>query len=368
MYRRILAAVAAVVIGLTTQISFAKSETQTLTDTLGRSVTVPLVADRILLGFYFEDFYAIGGPDAYEKVVAISKSAWRDWRNSQWKSYVAVNPSITQIKDVGEVDAGTFSIESAIASKPDVAIIAAWQYRALGETVAKLEGAGIPVVVVDYNAQIVEKHVLSTQLIGKILGVKEHAQKLADEYAAAVADVRSRVKSAGGDMKRVYIELGNKGAKEYGNTYTDIMWGQAIAIAGGKNIALGQVGHWAPLSPEYVISSNPEVIFLAGSYWSKRKNALIMGFGVKSEETQARLAPYISRPGWKNLEAVKSGRVYSVYHGGARTLYDYAFLQYIAKALYPEAFADIDPIATHRKFYEKYLPVKAEGVFMYKLQ
>jgi len=368
MINRLFSGLAALAVSLTLNLSVAQADTITVTDTLDRKVEVPFPAKRILLGFYFEDFYAIGGAHAYDKVVAISKSAWHDWRNSQWKAYVAVNPRIAELTDVGEADAGTFSVETAIAAKPDVAIIAAWQYRALGQGVAKLEAAGIPVVVADYNAQTVKKHVSSTLMIGQILGTGKRAKKLADEYAAAVADVQARISKARGVPKRVYIELGNKGAKEYGNSYGDTMWGGVIGVAGGKNIALGKVSKWGPLNPEYVLAANPEAIFIAGSYWSKRNHAVIMGFGVKPEETQARLRPYTQRPGWASLAGVMAGDVHALYHGGARTLYDYAFLQYVAKVLYPKAFADIDPVATHRRFYETYLPVRADGVFMIKLE
>ncbi len=367
MFRRLFTSLAVIAVSMTIHLSAAQAETITVTDTLDRKIEVPADAKRILLGFYFEDFYAIGGPDAYDRVVAISKSAWHDWRNSQWKTYVAVNPKIAKITDVGEVDAGTFSIETAIASKPDVAIIAAWQFRALGGTVAKLEAAGIPVVVADYNAQTVKKHVTGTMMIGKILGTEERAKKLADQYAAAVADVEARIKKAGGDPKKVYVEIGNKGAGEFGNTYTDHMWGNVIGLAGGRNIAIGQVGRSTPLNPEFILASNPQAIFVAGSYWAKRKNAVVMGFGVSPELTRERLMPYTKRPGWNNLDALKTSEVHAVYHGGARTLYDFTFLQYIAKVLYPTAFSDIDPVANHRKFYETYLPVAAEGVFMFKL-
>ena len=367
MFHRLILSLAAIAASLSLTLSASQAETITVTDTLNRTIEVPAEVNRVLLGFYFEDFYAIGGPNAYDKVVAISKSAWHDWRNSQWKAYVAVNPKISEITDIGEVDSGTFSIEAAIASRPDVAIIAAWQYRALGNAVEKLEAAGIPVVVADYNAQTVEKHVISTLMIGKILGQTDRVEKLANEYKSAVNDILARVKKAGGDPQRVYVELGNKGAGEYGNSYSDNMWGAAIGLAGGNNIALGKIGKWGPLNPEYVLASNPEAIFIAGSYWANKDKAVLMGFGVTADETNARLLPYTKRPGWSELSGVKNNEVHALYHGGARTLYDYTFLQYIAKVLYPDAFSDIDPVATHRKFYETYLPITADGVFMHKL-
>lgn len=341
----------------------AQAEDITVTDTLGREVTVPHGAERVLLGFYFEDFYAIVGDGAYDRVVAISRDTWEGWRNTQWQAYLEVNPNIENLIDIGEVDSGTFNIEAAIASNPDVAILAAWQYRGLGETVDKLEAAGIPVVVADYNAQTVEKHVASTLLIGQVMATEDRAQQLASEYEAAVADVIARVATTT-ERPKVYVELGSKGPAEVGNSYAGTMWAGVIEMAGGVNIAEGQIERWGPLNPEYVLASAPEVILIPGSGWAGRENAVLLGFGIGEDLTQSRLQPYAGRPGWNALPAIQNGNLFTVYHGGARTLYDYAFLQYVAKALHPEAFADVDPIETHRDFYRRYLLIEADGTFM----
>lgn len=347
-------------------LSIAHAQT-TIKDVLDREVTVPENPQRILLGFYFEDFYAIVGPNAYQRVVAISKETWQGWRNLQWQAYAAVDPRLEELVDVGDVDSGTFNIEAAIAARPDLAILAAWQYNALGEVAGKLEAAGIPVVVVDYNAQTTEKHVLSTHIIGKIMDSEQRARHLAAQYVAAVADVHARIAAFKGEKKPIYVELGNKGPDEYGNSYANTMWGKVIEEAGGLNLADGKIENWGPLNPEYVIASNPAMIIIPGSDWANRDKAVLMGFGIAPETTRERLRPFTDRPGWSNLAAVKNGEVYSLYHGGVRTLYDYAFLQYVAKALYPEAFADINPVANHKRFYDTYLPIPADGAFMVKL-
>lgn len=368
MFTRFLSGVTVLAVSLITAFSPVSAETVTVTDTLNREVTVPTDAQRVLLGFYFEDFYAIGGADAYDRVVAISKPTWKGWRSSQWKAYVAQNPRIAELADVGEVDSGTFSIETAIASKPDVAIFAAWQFKALGDAINKLEAAGIPVVAADYNAQTVEKHVASTLMIGTIIGKPDRAKKLAAQYKNAVADVLARVSKAGGNAKNVYVELGNKGSGEFGNSYGKGMWGAVIEMAGGNNIAKEVIENWGPLNPEYVIASDPEAIFIAGSYWEKKKQSVLMGFGVEAQQTRDRMAPYAKRPGWSNISAVKSGDIHAIYHGGSRTLYDFTFLQYIAKVLHPEAFKDVDPVENHRKFYETWLPIEANGTFAVKFE
>ena len=364
-----LAAAAAVMsLSLSLVLPSAATETITITDTEGREVQVPHGAERVLLTFYYEDFYAIVGEKAYDRVVAISREPWEGWRNSQFRVYSAVTPRIGELIDVGYEEAGGFSIEKAVAAKPDVAIIAAWQYRGLGaEGVAKLEAAGIPVVVTDYNAQTLEKHLASTRIIGKVMASEERAEKLAGEYEAAVLDVIQRVKTAGGVPTPVYVELGNKGPDTYGNSYGEVMWGGVVKMAGGENIAEGKVENWGPLNPEYVLARQPKAVLLAGSDWAGRDKAILMGFGVEEDLTRERMQPYTTRPGWNSLPAVQKGEVHAVYHGGARTLYDYTFLQYVAKLLHPAAFADVDPAANHRRFYETYLPIEADGSFMLKL-
>lgn len=344
----------------------AADTTLTVKDAFDRKVEVPAAPKRILLGFYFEDFFAVGGADAYDRVVAISRSTWEGWRNLQWKAYVQAVPRIDTLADVGEVDSGTFSLETALAAKPDVALLAGWQYNALGDTVQRLEEAGIPVVVLDFNAQTVEKHVASTLALGQILGQTERATELAMAYKAAVEDVTTRLEGITSRPK-VYVELARKGAEEVGNSYAKTMWGRLIETAGGQNIADAQIEKWGPLSPEYVLAQNPDVIFLAGSGWMSRDSAVIMGPGIDPALPHARMQPYLNRAGWAGLNAVKDSNIHAIYHGGARTLYDFVFLQYLAKAIHPELFADVDPQANLEAFFAKYMPIQFKGTYMTRL-
>jgi ABC-type Fe3+-hydroxamate transport system substrate-binding protein len=342
--------------------------TITLTDTLDRTVEIPENPQRILLGFYFEDFMAIAGPEAFDRVVAISKETWAGWRNLQWQTYTAAIPRLEQLVDVGEVESGTFSLEATIATRPDVAILAAWQYNALGDMAARLEAAGIPIVVLNYNAQTVEKHVQSTLLFGQIMGAEDRAQALADQYATEVGAIEARIAALpAGDPLKVYVELGRKGAGEVDNTYSGTQWGSVFDQLGATNIADGQISNWGKLSPEYVLAENPDVIVLAGSGWLGQQQAVLMGPGVDAAVTHDKMRPYLGRPGWDGLNAVRNGRVFAVYHGGNRTLYDYAFLQFLAKAFYPDAFADLDPQAALDQFFATYMPVAFSGTYMTKL-
>lgn len=343
----------------------AWAETITVTDTEGRTVEIPEHAERIMLGFYYEDFMAVAGPDGFDRVAAISRAPWESWRNLQWQTYVDAMPQIADLPDVGHTSDGTFSLEAVVAAGPDLVLLAGWQYEALGEINQRIEAAGIPIVVLDYNAQTVEKHVQSTRLLGRILGQQDRAETLATEYETAVSDVLSRLDSIAADARpRVYVELGRKGRDVVDNSYSGTQWGAVIDQLGARNIANGQIESWGPLSPEYVLSQNPQVILLAGSGWTGQDEAILMGPTIDAETTHARMRPYLERPGWNELDAVENGQIFGVYHGGNRTLYDYAFLQFLAKALYPETFADLDPQAALDRFFATYMPVQVDGTYM----
>lgn len=355
-----------VMVGLLSTLAFPALADITVKDLRDREVTIREPAKRILLGFNYEDYMAVAGPGAMEKVVAVSLTPWKDWRPEQYAAYVKAIPSITGLADVGDTETGTFSVEKAIAARPDLAILAAWQYDALGENAKQLEAAGIPVVVIDYNAQTVEKHVKSTLLLGQVTGQEQRAQQLADDYRATMEDILARTAKAGPSQKKVYVELGKKGPDEIGNTYGKGMWGGVIDMLGGVNIAKGQVENWGPLSPEYTLSAKPDAIVITGSEWVGSPAAVLLGFGANEALANDRLGAYLKRPGWADLPAVRNGEVHAIYHGGTRTLSDYVYVQYLARILYPEAFSDVDPGKEISRFYEKWLPIKAEGVFVHQ--
>ena len=51
----------------------------------------------------------------------------------------------------------------------------------LGADLDAINEAGIPIVVLDYNAQTLDKHIKSTEIIGQLTGQKERAAKMAKD-------------------------------------------------------------------------------------------------------------------------------------------------------------------------------------------
>ncbi|WP_374411389.1 ABC transporter substrate-binding protein [Hydrogenophaga sp.] len=337
-----------------------------VTDAIGRKVRVNTPVQRVIVNFNYEEFTAVAGKEAWAKVVGISRAPWEGWRPAIFKRYAAVIPNLQAMPDIGHSDDGTFSAEKVIALRPDVLFMAEWTFKAMQTARDQIEAAGIPIVVVDYNAQLLERHLASTRVMGKVMGSEARAEELAQLYERQYKDIMARVaKASGGTRKKVYFELGQAGADTVGNSYSGTMWGKIVTLLGADNLADGKLpGPWGPVNAEAVIADNPDLIFIAGSSWVNKPKAVKTGYEATPETTRNSLAPYAQRPAWAGLNAVRTGQVHAIEHGLCRTLFDYVAMQYIAKQLYPEAFKDVDPVASFRAYHEKYLPVPYAGVWM----
>lgn len=333
-----------------------------------REVRIAAHPERIALGFYYEDYLAVAGDGAIEQLVSLSRTPWANWRPRQWQRYTEHFPSLVELPDFGNTEDGTFSTETLIASRPDVAILASWQFHSLGSNLQQLEAAGIPVVVLDYNAQTLERHLQSTRVLGQLLGKQDRAESLAEHYQAQTLDTLARIQASEPTHKRIYVELAQKGPDEFGNSYGQGMWAGVIEMVGGHNIAAGQIGNWGPLSAEYIITQQPDIILLAGSEWLNQPHSVQMGFGANEADAQERLHAYTQRPGWASFPAVQNKSIYGIYHGGNRTLSDFVYARTIAKALYPEAFVDVNPVQELIEFYDRWMPIQAEGLFITRMQ
>lgn len=347
----------------------AQSKVIEVEDINGDKIVLEKPAEKIFLGFYIENYLAVSGDFKLERIVAISKGETKDLMNAMWTKYAEVIPNLEGCIDTGSIYLDSFSMEKLIDAKPDLVILAPYQAKKLGDGINTIKNLGIPIAVVDYNSFTLEKHIKSTEILGKLLGTEERAKELIENYKKQTEDVENKLKEIPeNEFKSVYFELASQGPETYGNSYGDSLWGNILKTAKCNNIAQGKITDYGPLNPEYVISSNPQLIIFSGQTNSKDqgKQRFKMGFDVKSERALETMNMYLKRPGWENLNAVKNKEIYGVDHSGLRTLYDYVYLQYIAKVIHPEKFADVDPLANLNEFYTKYLPVKPEGTFMIK--
>ena len=73
--------------------------------------------------------------------------------------------------------------------------------------------------MIDYNAQLLDRHLASTKALGQVMGAQIRAEELATLYEREYRDVMAQVEraKAGAAPRKVYVELGQSGADTIGN-------------------------------------------------------------------------------------------------------------------------------------------------------
>lgn len=342
----------------------------TITDMAGRSVTLMCPVERIVMmdSSSVPELSAVYG-EGFDSLIIGWDSALKDWSGDIYAKYVEKYPNMAEIQNVGSLDDNTFSPEKVTSLKPDVVIMPNWFLLFYGEAtkdaLAKLEQADIPVVFDDFYINPLDNSTKSMLLLGKITGKEQRAQMLADYYNNTISDVYTRLAKIDEEKPRVYIECADGGPSTYGNAYGDVAWGAIVKKASGENIAEPLLSNSVKaLSPEYLIDSNPDIIILTGRNWST-PGSLKLGYTTSSEMTKSLMEPFISRPGWDTINAIKNQKVYAIYHGYCSCFMNFVALEAFAKWFYPEEFKDVDPVDTIQDYHEKFMPIDYSGVFVY---
>ena len=341
-----------------------------ITDVTGRTVTLKKPAERVVLqwsgaGGPFFTISALMGKDT-PKVIAGMDTSLQDYRADMWKHFTAEMPELAKIPVVGTIGDKTFNVEQVISLKPDVIFIPVdlkEQYES--DVKPKLDAAGVQTIYIDYHAEKLESHQKSIEAIGKALGKEERAAEISKFYTERVTRVLDRISKINKPKPTVYLEVGMNGPEEFGNSFSsNYSWGALATMAGADVITKDVIKKTSPINPEFILEKNPDIIMIMGSYWPKKPTSMRLGFEATEDSSQALLKAFTTeRQGWSELKAVENKQVYSAHHGLPREVFDAAVFEYLAKTFYPEEFADVDPEATLKEFYDKFLPFSYSGIW-----
>ena len=346
-----------------------------ITDVTGRTVTLKKPAERVVLqwsgaGGPFLTISALMGKDT-PKVIAGMDTSLQQYRADMWKHFTTEMPELAKIPEVGTVGDKNFNVEQVVALHPDVIFIPVDlknQYES--DAKQKLDEAGVQTIYIDYHAENLEKHQKSIEAIGKALGKEDRAAEISKFYTDHVTKVLDRVKTINKPKPTVYLEVGMKGSEEFGNSFSgNYSWGALATLCGADVITKDIVKRSTPINPEFVLEKNPDIIMIMGSYWPKNPTSMRLGFEANEAQSQELLKAFTTeRQGWSDLKAVENKDVYSIHHGLPREVYDAAVFEYLAKTFYPEEFKDVDPEATLKEFYDKFLPYSYGGIWFMHLK
>ena len=342
----------------------------TLVDIVGRKVTLPQPAQRIVLAEGRQIIaLALISPDPVSLVAGWSA----DLRRRDPATYGLVRakfPKADDIPLVGEGSDESFSVEKTLALSPDLVVLSG----RLGagrpaEMVRQFEAAGIPVVFVDFFAHPFENTLPSLKILGQALGREEAAQAYADFYAARMKRIGDRLAQPGLVRPKVLMEAHAGGSGECCNSPGRGSIGDFIAFAGGTNIATDIItGTHGRLSLEYVLRQDPAVYVATGGPHLKGTGGLVLGPGFTPQEAQASLASILTRPGIAELQAVKVGNVHGLFHNLVNLPLNVLVAEALAKWIHPDLFPDLDPNATLAEINARFLAVPFTGTYWVDLK
>lgn len=333
--------------------------TVTVTDMLQRKVTLPEPAKRIILSESRHIItLALLEKDPISNIVGWGDDLQR-YSPATWEEIISTWPSARKIPVLGTMNTGTFSMEAAIAAKPDLVIFTL--YGPMPQGLEALDAAHIPYIFVDFFRKPLTNTVPSLRLLGQVLGRDNQAEQIIAFWQQRADILRQRL--AGVDtFPRVFFHI-NPGRGDCCVTSGSGSLTDFIAAAGGHNIGADKITAPAgKLNPEYIVASNPD-FYLAGGGSTVSHDGLQIGTGISSLQASDSLQHILAAPEIANLPAVKLGHVGGVWLFFFDSPLYLIGVEAMAKMLHPNLFADLDPEETLHIITSRWLSVPLKGTF-----
>lgn len=277
---------------------------RTVTDGLGREVVIPAPPQRIASVTLGSDeiLLEMVGP---ERLLGVT--------------YFAVDPGVSNI--TGQLDGISHTDlsgnpEALISLDSDLVVLTAYNNPA---ALDQLLDANVPAfVLADFNT--LDDVRANIRLLGQATGEEDRAETMITEMDGQLSAIQARIT----DQKPVRVLYYEPGGVTYGpgSTVDEI-----ITLAGGVNVAAeAGLGVYPLIDAEFVLAADPDVVLL-GAWFSGEGDPV---------------AWFTDNPAFSTLRAVQQGRVVAVSNAHMTNVSQYVVrgVEDVARALYPEAFAD----------------------------
>ncbi len=271
-------------------------------------------------------------------------------------------PALAQVPELTQQMGQDLPLETLIALRPDLVVMAAWQQSRAGTGAAlqALERAGIPVLFVDFFLNPLTRALPSLGVLAEALDRRAAFEAYAAFHQAEMARLRAAV--AGRAGPRVLLQAfpglwpccwvaGDAGA------------GELLAALGGRNVAEGLLPSpgGGTMAMEQLLLSQPELY--VGTGMAPAEGGIRLGFGVEAAVARRSLAAVLRAPELASLPAVRQGRVFGLWNYLGGTAANIVALQAMAGWLYPDLAAAFDPAATLATINGRFAALPWEGTF-----
>lgn len=308
-----------------------REEMITIIDSVGREVTLPKIAERVVLENPLPArlYTYVNGTN---NVVGVSPRE----QHLDGRPYALANPDIAEIKTFS----GNNNIENyeeVLLEKPDVFFVSnkkdASDYDKIQEQV------GCPVIALDGGRDTMfdEKTYESIRIIGKSIGKEKRAEEVVNYMESIKEDLYQRTKDIPEEeVKTAYAGgLAYKGAHGIEGTRGNYQLFDAVNV---KNVVKTEKDGLVEVDKEKLIEWSPEFIFID-----------LASISLIQEE-------YNKNPQYfENLNAFKNDKVYAqLPFIWCQINYDTALADayFVGKTCYPDKFEDIDVVDKANEIYE----------------
>jgi iron complex transport system substrate-binding protein len=309
----------------------AQTPPRRVTDSAGRPVPVPARVQRVFPA----------GPPAAIWLYTLAPETLLGWpRANRPEEIEFLLPGIGNRPELGRLTGrgNTANLETVLALKPDLIVDTGSLRPTFVELADRVQAqTGIPYALIDGALEAVPA---GYRLLGELMGVRERAEGLARYAEDTLRSVRERVaRVPRGQRPRVYYARGPHGLETGLDGSINVEMFEAMGI---DLVSTRMPGGLARVSVEQVLLWDPEVI-------------------ITIDQSFAQTAA--QSPLWRNVSAVKSGRV----HLSPKLPFGWVDfppsvnrlpgLWWIGAKVFPEQFRD-DLGAIARDFYRRFYQVE----------
>jgi iron complex transport system substrate-binding protein len=275
----------------------------TLTDGLGKSVTLPAPATRIVS-------LAPSNTEILFALNAGSQVVGRD-------SYSDYPPETANVQDIGG-GFGALDSEAILALHPDLVLASSLTPT---EQVQALSDLDLTVFTLT-NPSDLDGMYINLMTVATLTGRQAEAAALIPRLKDRVTAVEAKLAGVQ-ERPLVFYELDGTDPNAPWTPGPDTFINRLIDKAGGRNLGAILQGDWVQISVEALIKGDPDLILLGDAYWGNVTPEMVA-----------------ARTGWDALRAVQEGKVYPfddnlVSRPGPRLVDG---LETLAKFLHPELF------------------------------
>lgn len=257
----------------------AAASERTFVDSTGRHITVPTRIERV---------YAAGPPAAII-LYTLAPDKLIGWNRAPRATEKALMPPrYAELPTLGRLTGrgNTANVEVILKARPDVIL----DYGSITPTYISLaervqEQTGIPYLLLD---GAFGKTAATYRLLGELVGSTERAERLASYAESTFAQVSALRQRTGARSPRVYYGRGPGGLETGLGGSINV---EILELVGAVNVAAEGAGQGglATVSIEQILKWDPEVVLTLDQHFYDS---------------------IFADPFWRNVDAVKQGRVY----------------------------------------------------------